>query len=561
MDTDRLYEEIEDRLGKLEEAILFLESQGTGQANAGHVLAGLGLSRAEGLGPHVGMLLDLFADGVVPPDAELVDSLVVMVESLKRFLFELIRMVSGESQPSQGSVFLPFSGEPVGERTSHPQGEAAALSPVSPTDSPVESVPSPEIKKPTTFSVEGNSSENNSLPIRRAGDVVKVATTHLDELAESLKELIISTTMIRGHRLVSEQTNRELFDIVLDQARSVETMRHSIMAIRRVSLGSLFNRMGRLARDVATKLEKQIDVEFEGSHVELDKTVVDRLGDPLVHLVRNAVDHGIEPPNERTQQGKAETGTLRLIAEFDEEHIIIALSDDGRGLNRDAIFTKAIEKGLAVSGQNLADEEVYAFVMSPGFSTAKNVTDISGRGVGMDVVGESVRDLGGRITIASAAGEGTTFRIILPQARSVEGISDGIVVMVEGQRYVVASNFVAEVAQPEAGDVSMTGGAMEIFRYRGAPLPLIRLRRVFQCPLSSDPEDEQSMILVVDALGHRFAVMADDVEGETQVVIRPLDRYHSLFQNRLFSGMTLIGEHTGLAIDMDKLVLECTVNS
>ncbi len=249
------------------------------------------------------------------------------------------------------------------------------------------------------------------------------------------------------------------------------------MGIRMLPIGSVFNRFPRLVRDLSQKLGKQVKLELVGEHTELDKTVLEKIGDPLVHLVRNAIDHGLEMPEKRRAAGKGDVGTLRLEAFHRGGSIVVEIVDDGAGLNRDAIIAKALQKGLITSGEGITDEDVGELIFQPGFSTAAVTTDLSGRGVGMDVVRRNVVDLGGTVAIKSRPGAGTTFTITLPLTLA---IIDGLTAAVGDECYIVPLVSIVESIQLPADAVRSVTGGGELFRFRGEYLPIIRLHRAIR---------------------------------------------------------------------------------
>jgi len=294
------------------------------------------------------------------------------------------------------------------------------------------------------------------------------------------------------------------------------------MSMRMVSLKATFQKMARLARDLSVKSRVPVEFTFAGEDTELDRNVVEEIGSPLVHMVRNAVDHGIEKPDDRRAAGKPEKGRVQLRAFHEGGNVIIKLSDDGHGLNKDKILAKAehlglIEKG---AGAEMSNREIYGLIFHPGFSTADKVTDVSGRGVGMDVVKRSIENLRGRIDIQSEPGKGTTFIIRLPLTLA---IIDGMIVTVGGERYIVPTIAIVESLRPEPEQVTTVVGKGEMLNLRGELLPLFRLYKLFGCgDAKTDPTD--ALVVVVAGDGSTCALLVDELVDQQQVVIKSLGK-------------------------------------
>jgi len=308
------------------------------------------------------------------------------------------------------------------------------------------------------------------------------------------------------------------------------------MGIRMMPVGSIFARLPRLVRDLAASTGKEIALEIKGEETELDKSVVERLGDPLMHLLRNAADHGIETPAERTAAGKPAAGTIRLHARHQGGSVVLEISDDGRGLDRDRIFAKALERGIAIDSEDLSDERIYGLVFEPGFSTAETVTDISGRGVGMDVVKRSVEGLNGTIAIASKPGQGVTFRIKLPLTLA---ILDGLLLRVGPERYVLPLISIMESIAPRLDQISQVAGRGEVIVLRGEPLAVVRLSRLFQIH-SDDEEANHGLAVIVEHRGKRLALLVDELLGQQQVVIKSLETHFRKVDGAV--GATILGD-------------------
>lgn len=355
---------------------------------------------------------------------------------------------------------------------------------------------------------------------------VRVPATKLDALLNLVGELVIAAAQ------VSQQSRSDAVrpDMRRSTAEAVERItreiQEQVMSIRMVPVEETFSRFRRVVRDLAGELGKLVELEMTGTDTELDKTMIEQLTDPLKHMVRNCVDHGIETPDERAAKGKPRVGTIRLAAEQREGRIIVRVSDDGRGIDRDRVLAKAEERGLVRPTDNLTDRQILELLFQPGFSTAQAVTDISGRGVGLDVVKRNVEEVSGTIELKSVAGQGTTFEIMLPLTLA---IIDGMTVRVGTERLTFPLGSVIELTYPKREDLRKLEGRREVVRHRGGHIPMVRLYEVFG--LETEKRDPtQAMVVVLEAGGRTFGVMVDDVVGMEQAVVKSLDTSFSLFQ-------------------------------
>jgi two-component system chemotaxis sensor kinase CheA len=318
--------------------------------------------------------------------------------------------------------------------------------------------------------------------------------------------------------------------------------------MRMIPIGQLFQKTSRQVRDLSRKAGKQVDLELSGEETELDRNIVEDLADPLMHMVRNAVDHGIEPPAQREKAGKSATAHVTLRAGHQAGQIIIEVSDDGRGLDRDKILKKAREQGLVSADAALPDGEIFNLIFQPGFSTAEKVTDVSGRGVGMDVVRRQIQKLRGRIDILSKRGEGTTFILKLPLTLA---IIDGLVVGVGNQRYVVPIFAIREMLKPAEDAISTIRGREEMAMVRGALLPVVRLYQRFHVqPRFENPWE--SLLIVSESGGRQFCLMVDELIGKQEVVIKSLGE--GLRNIAGVAGGAILGDgRVGLILDLEGL--------
>lgn len=404
----------------------------------------------------------------------------------------------------------------------------------------------------------------------KAGDggLIRVNAEKLDEHINLIGELIIASAGINLAAIKNGQP--ELFEAASVLNRLVENVRDSALQLRMVQIGATFNKFQRVVRDVSKEIGKDIRLEISGADTELDKTVVEKIGDPLTHLVRNSMDHGIESADIRLARGKPAYGTLCLNAYHDSGSIVIEVSDDGGGLNKDRILSKAIERGLVKSDQSLSDSEIYSLIFEPGFSTAEQVNNLSGRGVGMDVVRRNIVALRGSVEIDSAEGVGATMRIRLPLTLA---IIDGFLVGVGNSSFVVPLEMVIECVELTQAEIEAAQGRNQL-DLRGEVLPFIRLRELFDIPESPPPErDEEEArlleideelafllqpvkrenVVVVSYAGQRAGLVVDALHGEYQTVIRPLGNVFNGLQG--VSGFTILGSGlVALILDVPGLV-------
>jgi two-component system chemotaxis sensor kinase CheA len=385
--------------------------------------------------------------------------------------------------------------------------------------------------------------KNQSIAGREAS-TVRIDAAKLDALVDLVGELVISGANIDQHsQRMSDSALQESASVML---RLVEEIRESTMKIRMVPIGETFSRFRRVVRDISRELGKDMDLVISGGDTELDKTVIEKIGDPLMHLVRNSADHGVEGPEERRAAGKDPKGTIRLNACHDAGSIIIEVSDDGKGLNKDRITAKAAAAGLIQPGQQLTDQEVFRLIFEPGFSTAEAVTKFSGRGVGMDVVKRNIEALRGTIDIDSAPGKGTTVRIRLPLTMA---IIDGFMVGVGGSPYIIPLDMVMECVELPASEKNAADRRSYI-NLRGAVLPFVRLREFFD---ESGESAGHENIVIVQYGGNRIGLVVDELFGEVQTVIKSLGRIYRDIKG--VSGATILGNgQVALILDVPRLM-------
>jgi two-component system, chemotaxis family, sensor kinase CheA len=377
---------------------------------------------------------------------------------------------------------------------------------------------------------------------------VKVDTSKLDYLVDMVGELVIAQSLIQQDPDLAAAHSARLIRNLSQLTRITGDIQRVAMAMRMLPVSQLFQRMTRLVRDLARKSGKQAHLELSGEETELDRNMVEELADPLMHMVRNAVDHGAELPEARIAAGKSPTARLDLKAYHQGGIINIEISDDGRGLMRDKILAKAQQRGLVSGGGNLSDQEVFSFIFEPGFSTAEQITDVSGRGVGMDVVGKQITKLRGRIDIISSPGQGTTFVIKLPLTLA---IIEGLVVGVGKQRYIVPIFAVREMFRPVPGSLSAVPAGGEFVMVRGSLLPVLRLHSLFRVePTSQEPTN--GVLVVVESVRKNFCLLVDELIGKQEVVIKSLGETFKHVTG--IAGGSILGDgRVGLILDVEAL--------
>lgn len=379
---------------------------------------------------------------------------------------------------------------------------------------------------------------------------IRVDTAKIDKLINLVGELVITQSMLSDLSARFEMSQLSvLLERVAQLERNTREIQERVMGIRMLPIGSAFSRFPRLVRDLSGKSGKKIQLVLSGEETELDKTVIESITDPLTHLVRNSADHGLEGPEERLAAGKDEQGTIHLNAFHEGGNICITVADDGRGLNREKILVKAIKSGLIGEQDKLTDDQIWPLIFKPGFSTAEKVTDVSGRGVGMDVVKRNIESLGGTVSIKTATGTGTTFTLKLPLTLA---IIEGMTVRVGHETYILPMLSIVESIQPKADTVKTIVGKGEVMNVRGTYHPMMRLYEVFDLePEHKDPA--KAILLILETEGERVAVMVDEILGQQQVVIKSMEQNFRKVEG--IAGATILGDGTvGFILDVRGLL-------
>ncbi|MGI8465569.1 chemotaxis protein CheA [Pectobacterium punjabense] len=401
----------------------------------------------------------------------------------------------------------------------------------------------------TPVAAKPQSAPENGKNKAKTGDTsIRVAVEKVDQLINLVGELVITQSMLaqRSSEL-DPVAHGDLLNSMGQLERNARDLQESVMSIRMMPMEYVFSRFPRLVRDLAAKLDKQVELTLMGSSTELDKSLIERIIDPLTHLVRNSLDHGIESPDKRVAAGKSAVGNLTLSAEHQGGNICIEVIDDGAGLNRERILAKALSQGLAVSDA-MSDEEVGMLIFAPGFSTAEKVTDVSGRGVGMDVVKRNIQEMGGHVEIHFQAGKGTTIRILLPLTLA---ILDGMSVKVNNEVFILPLNAVMESLQPQSEDLYPLAGGERVLQVRGEYLPLVELFHIFDVD-GAKTDATQGIVVILQSAGRRYALLVDQLIGQHQVVVKNLESNYRKVPG--VSAATILGDGSvALIVDVSAL--------
>jgi len=347
-----------------------------------------------------------------------------------------------------------------------------------------------------------------------------------------------------------EATSFRLVQIMEEVVHHTRELKDSVMSMRAQPVGAVFQRMPRLVRELSGKTGKKVRLEIAGETREVDRSIIERLGDPLTHIIRNSVDHGIETPEARAAAGKPEEGTIRLGAEHRGGRIVIEIKDDGAGINTERVFNKAVEKGLIEANAMLSEDEITNLIMRPGFSTAETISDISGRGVGMDVVRSNIQDIGGRISVKSERGRGMTIQLALPLTLAV---MDGMVIKAGGETYVVPLSAIVECLRPTPGAISNLIGSEGVLSLRGELLPLVNLGDLFLIR-NNNLTDERDRVVIIadDGDGAKIGLVVDELCGHQQVVIKSIEESYGPVVG--IAAATILGNgRVAFILDIEKL--------
>lgn len=511
-------------------------------------------------------LLDLARNGKTRITGALIDTVLGSVDYLKQSIEAVEQSMTGQRQVSADSNLVLIQkiqklirGEEIVFELDDPDGPAltklgevlAGASNIQKPEIQVPETPATETAKipdagpvealtrdaPSNVAAKGKSAEAAS---------VRVHTSKLDYLMDMVGEMVITQSLIRHSPALSSIQNPKLLADLSQLSRITGEVQRTTMGMRMITIGQVFQRSTRLIRDLSRKAGKQIQLDISGEETELDKTIAEELTDPLLHMVRNSCDHGVEEPAVRIAAGKNPTARIRLAAYHQGGQIVVEISDDGRGLDREKILAKAIQRGLIEPGVHLSEQEIFNLIFEPGFSTAAQITDLSGRGVGMDVVRKNIQKLRGRIEIQSKAGHGTTFLLKLPLTLA---IIEGLVVAVGDHRYIVPIYAVRELINPKPENISTVHGRNEMAMVRDRVLPIVRLARRFNVvPKSEDPC--KGLLVVAESQEQLFCLFVDEVLGKQEVVIKSLG--DTLKNIPGIAGGAILGDgRVGLILELD----------
>ena len=405
----------------------------------------------------------------------------------------------------------------------------------------------PAPRQPESAGGAGKTKTAGRHPPGESGSI-RVAVEKVDQIINQVGELIITQAMLSQLAATLDPALHDrLINSISQLERNARDLQESVMSIRMMPMEYVFSRFPRLVHDLAGKLGKNVDLILQGGSAELDKSLIERIIDPLTHLVRNSLDHGIEPPEIRRQKGKAETGHLTLSAEHQGGNIVIEVIDDGAGLDREKILARARAQGIVVDDK-MSDDDVWLLIFAPGFSTAEKVTDVSGRGVGMDVVRRNIQEMGGRVEIQSVRGAGSTMRIILPLTLA---ILDGMSVQVGEEIFVLPLNTVMESLQPAENALHRLTGGEQLLQVRGEYLPLVTLQQLFAIPTACETASA-GIAVILQSAGTRYALLVDQLIGQHQVVVKNLELNYRKVAG--ISAATILGDgRVALILDVGAL--------
>lgn len=549
--------ESREYMEEAEASLLELESDpGNAEAvntvfRAFHTIKGtsgfLGLDTIAELAHHAESLFNRFREGELRCTGALADLSLRSVDALSALLNAAEAAVQGGEMalPDGFNELMRILGDP----------DAAGYVGADGGGSDVKTAALPTIERDAGPPAGPEAAENSSSRTARSGPSdaadswVRVRTDRLDELINMVGELVIAHSMLAQDSSMVLTGDTELNRKVTHSGKIVRELQDLSVSMRMVPLKGVFQKMARLVRDTARKSGKEIEFVVEGEDTEIDRNMVDVIGDPLVHMIRNAVDHGIEKPDVRREAGKDEQGTVRLSAFHAGGNVVVELTDDGKGLNREMILSKAIQKGLVEADRVLADNEILELIFAPGFSTAEAVTDLSGRGVGMDVVKRNIEELRGRVEISSTVGSGTTFTIRLPLTLAV---TDGMLVQVGGERYIIPTASIQQSFRPAKSELSTVVGTGEIVNVRGESLSILRLHRLFGVR-DGYKQPSDGLLVIVGVGTQRCAVLVDELVGQYQAVAKPLG--DGIGKIRGVAGSAILGDgRVGLILDVAELV-------
>ena len=532
--------EAAEHLENIEQGVLFLEENPSDAETISSIFRGfhtikggsgfLAIVPVNRLAHELESLLDLVREGKMQADSQIITLILDGADVFRSFLAQAQEQLSGR-EPVQ-PIHVPC----------HDLARRVRARIANPTGAIHQNTEGEQILAESGSGVRSRMSAG-------ASGMIKVDTRKFDSLMDLVGELVIAQSLIAQDPDLRLVQSRNLLRNMSQLGRITNELQKTAMSLRMMPIRNTFQKMNRLVRDIAGPSGKTVNLVLHGEDTEMDRTIVEALADPLLHMVRNSVDHGIEMPNARLAAGKPACGTLHLSASHVGGNILIEITDDGAGIPADKVLSKAIERGLVPPGTQLSEKDTYDLIFAPGFSTADKVTDLSGRGVGMDVVKRNIDHLRGKIDISSTLGQGTSFKIYLPLTLA---IIDGLLIAIGDQRYIIPTLSVQESFRPTPGMISTVHGKGEMVNVRGKLCPLLRLYKVFgTTPRSEDPSE--TMVVVVESAHEERCILVDDLLGQQEVVIKSLGE--SFKNNRMLAGATILGDgRVGLILDPRALV-------
>jgi two-component system chemotaxis sensor kinase CheA len=537
--------ESREHLDNIEQGVLVLENQPDDSEmlntifRAFHTFKGgagfLNLLPINRLAHVLESLLDQARQGKIVIDAPVIETILRGRDVLKQFIDEIEGQLTGK-RPVKAIIIstadLKMEAQDIIDGKAHAAPAAAA-----------------KASGPTPAAAEAG--EHAPVADKQHASVVKVDTGKLDGLLDLVGEMVIAQSLVGQNLNELSNVNPQVVRNIAQLGRITKELQRVSMSLRMVPIRGVFQKMSRVVRDIGAKHSKKVQFITTGEDTELDRGVVEELNDPLLHMIRNSMDHGIETSEKRVAAGKSPTGTLALRAYHQGGTIVVEIEDDGAGLNKDKIFQKAVERGLVAADAKLSDEEIFHFIFAAGFSTAEKITDLSGRGVGLDVVRRNIERLRGRVEISSQTGKGTLFKISLPLTLA---IIDGFIVKVGEERYILPTLSVRESFRPQPGMVSRVQNRAEVVNVRGRIIPLLRLNELFSAGTRTKTDASDGIVVVVQAGNDLRCLLVDGLLHKQEVVIKNLNDM-MVYKNHLLAGAAILGDgRVGLILDINALV-------
>lgn len=548
--------EAREHLQEIESGVLALEDKPEDEHTLNSVFRGfhslkggsgfLNLGPVNRLAHELESLLDLARQRKLRINSDHIDLILCGADALKRFNVCVEAQVAGKDV---GTPIFLTSGDLIArirEALNPTEHADAHPAPVASAGAPAVKPAEPQAAAPVAAAVSGQSAPAG---YKGGSGSVKVDTAKLDNLVDLVGEMVIAQSQVSQDPALAQVQSQQLARNLAQLRRITNDLQRTSMSLRMVPIRATFQKMTRLVRDLSPKAGKLVELRLHGEETELDRNIIEEISDPLVHMIRNAIDHGIERPEVRVEKGKPARGQVSLRAFHEGGNVVIEIKDDGAGLNSARILAKAVERGLVAEGQQLSEKEIFGLIFAPGFSTAETVTDISGRGVGMDVVRRNIDKLRGKIDIQSTPGKGSTFSIFLPLTLA---IIDGLLVSVGSERFILPTLSVRESFRPSADMLSSVQGRGEMVTVRGQIQPLMRLHQFFGLePENTDPA--KAIIVVVESEGQNRCLLVDRLLGKQEVVIKGLGQ--TFKQSRGLTGAAILGDgRVALILDVNSLV-------